>query len=209
MHPTKVTLIGFLTLAVSMPCFALRSDRDKPIDIKADKVEVNEVNEVSYYKGNVHLQQGSMNINADKITVRLKHGKLDKIIIDGHPATFEQLPEDRRDIVRSTARNMEYYANKQLLILKQDASVVQGANHFSGDFIEYDTLNSTVKANKDVDSSSRVHAIIQPGKDAGDPKKEPAADNQPTETPTTENQAPGEPEESKAKAPVQKDTPKP
>jgi hypothetical protein len=48
------------------------------------------------------------------------------------------------------------------LLLKHNAEVNQGANHFRGDFIEYDTLTSTVKANKDENSQTRVHAIIQP-----------------------------------------------
>lgn len=163
MYPIRLLTGLLLILTLSPTALALRTDRDKPIDIKADRVEVNDQKEVSHYNGNVQLQQGSMNIYAQKVTVYLQQGKLQKIVIDGEPATFEQQPEDQKDVVRSSANNMEYFADRQLLLLRNNASVVQGANRFSGDYIEYDTLNSTVKANKDINSDSRVHAIIQPG----------------------------------------------
>ena len=169
---------------VSLPSWALRSDRDQPINIKADRVEINEKTEVSHYQGHVYMKQGTLVIKADSVYVYLKNGELNKIIIDGKPATFEQKPEDNKDIVKSRAKHMEYYAKKQLLVLKQDARIVQGANNFSGDFIEYDTLNSTVKANKGEDSDSRVHAIIHPKSDQSDKtvdEKNPDNSPQPTE----------------------------
>jgi len=179
-------------LLVSTPSWALRSDRNQPITIKADRVEVNEKTEISHYQGNVYLKQGTLVIQADSVYVYLKDGKLYKIIIDGKPATFEQKPEDNKDIVQSSAQHMEYYALKQLLILKRDARVVQGPNNFSGDFIEYDTLNSTVKANKDEDSDSRVHAIITPKTDESEDKKKSSA------PPATKTSSPSRPEENTA-----------
>jgi len=170
MFRSKTQHFSFLVVTLfiftgASTAWALRSDRDQPIDIRADRVEINEKEEVSQYIGNVHLKQGTLDIKADKITVYLSKGKLTKIAIRGNPATFKQQPEDKQDIVKSSARYMEYFASKEHLVLKTNAKVVQGDNHFSGDYIEYDTLNSTVKANKDEDSDSRVHAIIQPKAD--------------------------------------------
>lgn len=157
-------IIALYAIIGTSPCYALRSDRDQPIDIQADRVEIKEKEEISEYIGNVHLQQGSLDIKADRVTVYLSNGKLIKILIIGSPAVFQQKPENNKDIVRSSAMHMEYFASKEHLVLKTNATVVQGDNHFSGDFIEYDTLNSTVKANKEKGSESRVHAIIKPGK---------------------------------------------
>jgi len=167
---TSFTLVVFGLIAAT-PCWALRSDREQPIDIRADRVEIDEKEQISEYIGNVHLKQGSMDIQADKITVYLKKGQLTKIVITGNPATFKQKPEDNKDLVKSSAKHMEYYAAKEHLVLKTNAVVVQGKNRFSGDFIEYDTLNSTVKANKEEGSDSRVHAIIQPKTSSDDTTK--------------------------------------
>ena len=154
---------GVILLFALQPwCWALRSDRNQPIDIKADRVEIDQQKEVSNYTGNVRLEQGSLKIDADEVIVYMTKGKLQKIIINGKPARFEQLPDNQKEIVKSQALNMEYYADKERLLLKHDAEVNQGANHFRGDFIEYDTLTSTVKANKGDNGTTRVHAIIQP-----------------------------------------------
>ena len=152
--------------------WALQSDREQPIEIQADRVELNEKTEISRYQGQVRLQQGTLKISADTVTVYMKKGKLNKIIIDGKPARFEQQPEDHKEVVTSHANHMEYSADKERLILQNDALVVQGANNFSGDYIEYDTLNSTVKANKNEGSDSRVHAIIVPSGDKSKPKQD-------------------------------------
>lgn len=171
----SLSLVTLFMLTGNNPCWALRSDRDQPIDIRADRVEINEKEEVSKYIGNVSLQQGSLNILAEQVTVYLQNGRLSRIIIKGNPATFKQQPEDHKDVVTSRAQHMEYFANKEHLVLRDNAQVIQGANRFQGDFIEYDTLNSTVKANKSEGSESRVHAIIQPGKSDSDKQEQPKA----------------------------------
>ena len=155
-------LISALLMLPMNTALALKSDRNQPIKIEADQVEINDKTEISHYRGNVLMVQGSLKIKADDVTVYLKNGVLFQIIILGDPAHFEQIPDGGKDLVKSQARHMEYFAREQRLILKQDAEVVQGANLFRGDQIEYDTLTSTVKANKAENSNSRVHAIIQP-----------------------------------------------
>lgn len=142
---------------------ALQSDREQPIKIDADQVEINEKTEISHYRGNVRLEQGSLKIHAQEMTVMLKNGELQKIIITGNPARFEQIPDNKQELVKSRAQHMEYFAKQQSLLLKNNAEVIQGANHFRGDQIEYDTLSSTVRARKGEGSDTRVHAIIQPG----------------------------------------------
>ncbi len=164
-------LLGLTLLLGSQSAFALKSDRNQPIKIEADRVEINEKTQISHYRGNVFMQQGSLKIKADAVTVYLKDGVLHQVTITGNPAHFEQVPDDRKELVKSRARQMEYFAKQQRLLLKQDAEVIQGPNQFRGDQIEYDTLTSTVRAQKDEASDSRVHAIIQP---ADKDKTEPA-----------------------------------
>lgn len=152
-------LLCFISPAV----MALQSDRDQPINLQADRVEINEKQATSVYQGHVHMQQGSLKILADEVNVQMKAGRVDVIIIRGSPASFEQRPDRQDDIVRSHADYMEYYASQERLLLKTNAEVMQGKNLFRGDHIEYDTRNSVVRAHKDPGSDSRVHAIIQPG----------------------------------------------
>ena len=162
---TRLLLLLAMVLT-GQPALALKSDRNQPIKIEADRVEINEKTQISYYRGNVLMQQGSLKIRADEVTVFLKDGVLHQVKIIGNPAHFEQIPDDRKELVKSRARQMDYFAKQQRLLLKQDAEVIQGANQFRGDQIEYDTLTSTVRAQKDEKSDSRVRAIIQPADSA-------------------------------------------
>jgi lipopolysaccharide transport protein LptA len=125
--------------------------------------------------------------------VYMVKGKLNKIVISGKPARFVQLPENQKEVVTSQADNMEYYAGEERLLLKHNAEVNQGGNHFHGEFIEYDTLTSTVKANKGENSQSRVHAIIQPAKQKEDEKPSPSAAGKTTINPQQSPPAAGNP----------------
>jgi lipopolysaccharide export system protein LptA len=171
MSPNRMLLGALLLLAVFPTAWALRSDRNQPIDIKADRVEVDQRAQTSHYTGNVRLEQGSLKINADDVMVYMEKGRLQKIVINGKPARFEQQPDNQKEVVTSQADNMEYFAGEERLFLKHNAEVNQGGNHFRGEFIEYDTLTSTVKANKGENATSRVHAIIQPDTDKQDDKQ--------------------------------------
>jgi lipopolysaccharide export system protein LptA len=179
MFRTKLAITGVLIFGMLPHAWALRSDRNQPIDIKADRVEVDQREQVSHYLGNVRLEQGSLKINADEVVVYMEKGKLHKIVITGKPARFEQQPENQQEVVNSQAENMEYYAGEERLLLRHNAEVNQGGNHFRGDFIEYDTLTSTVKANKGENSQSRVHAIIQPATEKDETKQPPATADKP------------------------------
>lgn len=189
MFRNKFCLGVVFMFALQSWCWALRSDRNQPIDIKADRVEVDQRKEVSNYIGNVRVEQGSLKIDADHVVVYMVQGKLQKIVITGKPARFEQQPDDQQQIVKSRAEYMEYFAGKERLLLKHNAEVNQGPNHFRGDIIEYDTLTSTVKANKGENSQTRVHAIIQPATDK-DKATAPTPQTAPSAPPKTETTSP-------------------
>lgn len=181
MSRSRRIIAGVLLIWILPQAWALRSDRNQPIDIKADRVEVDQREQVSHYIGNVRMEQGTLKIDADEVVVYMDNGKLNKIVISGKPARFEQQPENQQAIVKSQADNMEYYAGEERLLLKHNAEVNQGGNHFHGEFIEYDTLTSTVKANKGEDNQSRVHAIIQPAKQQDETKPAPPAADKTTQ----------------------------
>ena len=61
-HLNKVLLA--LLFALSCSAHALSSDKDQPIELAADSVDVDEGKGVSTYKGNVDLRQGSMKLLA-------------------------------------------------------------------------------------------------------------------------------------------------
>ena len=152
----------FLTLANN--CFALSDDANKPININADSVSLNEKTGISIYTGNVTFIQGSLILNGSKVIIHQPNGEVTKILVDGKPAKFQQQQDDSPDIVHARAEKMKYITKDERVYLRENASVWQGDNLVKGNEIEYNTRTSTVTAQKSQNNSNRVHVVIEPNK---------------------------------------------
>jgi len=149
-------------MLLSQSSWGLESDRGQPINIKADRITVNEKQGMSFYQGNVQFTQGSLRVNGDEVTVFLQDEILSKVIVIGNPATLVQQPGHQQKPVNAKATRMEYDAKKEIVHLLENAEVQQGPNSFAGNYIEYDTRSSMVSARKGETDDSRVHVIITP-----------------------------------------------
>lgn len=126
---------------------ALESDKDQPIEIEADTGELDDIKNISIYRGDVVTVQGTIRMTGDKMTVYYtENDELDYLIMEGRPATYKQLPDDSSVYDYAEALTMEYYEQKEYVILIEEALVTQEGLRFSGDRIEYDTRLSQVKA---------------------------------------------------------------
>lgn len=140
-------LAGALGLWLALPVLALSTDKDQPIEVEADTAELDDVKNVSIYRGNVVVTQGSIRMTGDVMTVyQTDSDDLDHLIMDGKPATYRQLPDDSTIHDTAEALRMEYFEIKNKIILTNRAVVTQEGLRFSGDRIEYDTELSKVKA---------------------------------------------------------------
>ncbi len=129
------------------PVFALSTDKDQPIEVEADEAELDDRNNVSIYRGNVVVTQGSIEMTGDIMTVYNTEGhELDHIIMEGNPATYKQLPDDSETYDQATALRIEYNELKSLVVLVRDAWVKQEGSTLAGERIEYNTELSRVKA---------------------------------------------------------------
>src|SRR5690554_4818081 len=140
-------LLLLLALAPVPAAFALSTDKDQPIEVEADTAELDDLNRVSVYRGNVIVTQGSVRMTGDVMTVHhTEDDKLDTLILEGNPATYRQLPDGSEVYDEAEAKRMEYYELRNYVILIRDAVVRQEGLVFSGERIEYDTALSQVKA---------------------------------------------------------------
>jgi len=147
---------------------SLSTDKDKPMEIEADRVEIDDKTGHSTFRGNVKITKGSIRLNAQTVVVYESNGELDKVIASGAPVYFRQRPDGKPDDVIAEANRIEFYSRKNLIYLINKARIKQENDSFSGDRIEYDTLRSVILA-KSVPSASgggggRVKITIQPKK---------------------------------------------
>lgn len=162
-----------LLSALHASAWALKSDRDQPIHLEADNVELDDRQGISVYRGNVVITQGTMRITGDQVTVYTKpNGDLDHAVSVGKPATYQQRPDNKPEDVRARALTMEYFADKDTVILTDEARLWQGPNTFTSKKIIYDVANDHVDAGKDT-GGSRVRITIHPErKNPGTPQSQ-------------------------------------
>ncbi len=137
----------FVLLISCSSVLALSTDKDQPIEIEADAAELDDMKRISIYTGNVIVIQGSILMTGDKMVVHHKENDdVDKLFMDGKPATYRQLPDNSDVYDEGEALRMEYYEGDNLVILIREAWAKQGDTLISGNRIEYDTELSQVKA---------------------------------------------------------------
>jgi lipopolysaccharide export system protein LptA len=157
-----VNLIGILMLLSIDPAMALKADRQQPIYIESEELEVDEAHGVSEYRGSVRFSQGSIHLQADKVVVFELQQRLQKVIAYGAPVRLRQLMEEGQGEMRAEADKMEYVVQSDGLFLEGGAKLWEGGNEFSGERIEYHLQSDTVVAHSDKEQEGRVRIVIQP-----------------------------------------------
>lgn len=163
-----ITLMLLLQASLPFTAQALEEDVNKPIEVEADSVEIDEGSGKSIYKGNVILTQGSIRLAADKITVIQHEKKSDQIIAVGSPAVLTQKSANGKKPVKGNSTRMEYSVNSDILFLIGDATLTQDQDTFKSDRIAYDRKRSLIKGGTSAEGKQRVRVTIKSnsGKDS-------------------------------------------
>lgn len=147
---------------------AERADRDKPIHLEADRVEVDDLAKVSTYQGNVRLVQGTLLFTADKLVVRQDAAGFFTGSASGNPAYFRQKREGVDEYIEGWANRIEYDGQQEKVELFGNARVRRGQDEVRGSYIAYDMKKEFYQvkggpdAASDTNPKGRVRAVIQP-----------------------------------------------
>lgn len=164
-------LLGAATLGALLlapVAHAEQADRDKPINLEADTMEVNDATKVSVYQGNVRLTQGTLLILADKLVVKQDAEGFSTGTAYGNPASFRQKRDGVDEYIEGWAQRIEYDGKRDKLELFTNARVKRGQDEVRGSYISYDgkTEFFQVKGGKEAATEAapkgRVRAVIQP-----------------------------------------------
>lgn len=165
--------------ALLSPAWAERADREKPINLEADRVTIDDAKKVSVFEGNVVLTQGTLVIRADRMIVRQDKEGFNQGTAFGNLAKFRQKRDGVDEYIEGEAERIEYDSQAERLQLFNRAHMKRGADEVRGSYISYDQPTEffrVVGAAENAPAGSvpgRVRAVIQPkSKDA---KPEPAA----------------------------------
>ena len=170
-HPllSTINLINLAAmLGFSSLVFAESADREKPIDLEADTVKVEDAKQTSTYSGNVILKQGTLLIRADKLIVREDSAGFQHSTSTGNPTTFKQKREGKNEYMEGSAQRIEYDGRMNKVQLYGKAWVKRGEDIVHGEYISYDAnaeyaeVLGGAKSADGKTSDGRVHAVIQP-----------------------------------------------
>lgn len=166
--------LAITLLASPHTVFAERADREKPVNIEADKLTVDDKNKIQTFEGNVKLVQGTLLILADKVVVTQDADGFQKGTAtggEGGLSRFKQKREGRDDYVEGEAERIEYDGHTDLAQLFQRAYVKSGNDEVRAPYIQYNGVTEnylvTDGSNAGVaKGGQRVSATIQPNRPA-------------------------------------------
>ena len=167
MSPLSLSTVisTLLCLLISQQALSLPDDREQAIVISADKALRDEKKGRTVYSGNVVLDQGSLHISADRITVFRINTEGDKIVAKGQPALVQQKPSEDEELMRAHADVIEYFKDEDRLRLQTNAQIEQGGSTVKGNVIDYFITLQLVKAGSDKNrEDSRVIVVIPANK---------------------------------------------
>ena len=167
---TFASLVAFCCASASV--LAEKADRDKPVNIEAERMTYDDLRQVNIFEGRVVLTQGTLTILADRITVRqdpegFQHGTADKGP-DGF-AYFRQKREGIDEIVQGWGDRIEYNAKAEKADMIGRARFKRGEDEVRGGTIQYDgrtefysVIGGGTPAANANNPDGRVRAVIQP-----------------------------------------------
>ena len=178
-RPDQLLLLVLLTMA-SLNVHADKADKDKPIDLEADNVIVNDAKKTSTYTGNVILTQGTLMIRGDKLVVVEDIHGFQQSTSYGNPTTFKQKMEGKNEYMEGSAQRIEYDGRMDKVKLFTKAWVKRGEDIVHGDYIMYDAtaeyaevIGGGSQAATPATPTGRVRAVIQPKNRSAQPAPAP------------------------------------
>lgn len=177
--------VALAAALVALPAMAEKTDREKPVNVEADRMLVDDAKKESVFEGNVVVTQGTLQLRGDRVIVRQDAEGFSYGIAYGNPATFRQKREGYDEYIDGFADRLEYDGRKDLLQMFAAARLTKGTDEVRGDYISYNAkteffqvLGSGKAASSPTDPNARVRAVIQPK-----PKTPPGQPGSPAETP--------------------------
>lgn len=162
------TLLAPSLAVCTLAAQALPEDRQQPVNLVADRAEMNQQTGVATYEGNVIVTQGTLRLTGDKVIVYTQDGELQRMESFGKPTTFKQKPAADKEEILGESLKLEYEAKTGIVTATGKAKITQVKDTFTGDRIEYDVNKDLVKA-RGGESTGRVQIILQPKPEGGTP----------------------------------------
>lgn len=171
-------LIAALCLA-GTPVRAEKADRDKPINVEADRMQYDDIKGINVFTGNVTLTKGTIVIKADRMVIRQDAQGFQFGTAYGNPASFRQKRDVPDQYVEGYGLQIDWDGKQEVVRIQQKSQLKRldkdrVTDEVHGNLIVYESLSEffTVEsANSPAPTagnpSGRVRVVIQPRTQSG------------------------------------------
>ena len=167
---------AILSIGLTLPSYAERGDRLKPLNVEADQSgRVDLQNQSVVFSGNVVVSKGTMVIRAARIEVRQTPAGYDTATAfgaPGRPATFRQKRDGVDEYIDGQAERLEYDGRADVIKFISNAAVrrlrgVAVADEITGNLVTYDATTEVFSvsggaATTAANPGGRVRAVLTP-----------------------------------------------
>ena len=165
----RVTALLCFIMLAAPGAQAEKADRDKPVNLEADRVTIDDSKQTAMFEGNVTLTQGTLQIRGDKMEVRQDKEGFKYGTTWGNPAHFRQKREGNDEHIEGWAERIEYDGRAETMQMFNRAQMKRGQDEVRGNYISYDAktefyqvVGGGTKAAAPNNPDGRVRAVIQP-----------------------------------------------
>ena len=170
--PRPLLAAALLGIALCGAAHAEKGDRDKPINLEADRVSIDDINKVQVFEGNVVMTQGTMQLRTSKLVVTQDADGFQKGVATGGVnglARFRQKRDGRDEYIEGEAERIVHDSRNEKTEFFVRGWVKSGLDEVKGHYISYDATTEKYVVTNDGSTKSatgqsqaRVRAIIQP-----------------------------------------------
>jgi len=183
-------LLGMAALAAA-PALGERADRFKPTNVESDKLQYDDLKQISIFTGAVVLTRGTITLKGDRLILSQDPEGYQRGTVTGRLASFRQKRDGVDEWVEGYAEDIEYDGKTEKVRLTRKAKVrrldgTRVVDEIDGAVIVYDSLTEQFEvdgrtpAGPPAPGAGLVRVVIQPR--LGEPGATPAA---PASTPAS------------------------
>jgi lipopolysaccharide export system protein LptA len=154
-------LLASSLFTASLPVFAVTGDTDQTVKVDSVKQTLDvEANTITFID-NVIINQGTIEIKADKVVVTRPGGDQNKMVIEGYgnPVTFYQMQDNGKPI-KGHGQKLRYEVANDFVVLTGNAYLEQLDSNIKGDRITYLVKKQQMEAFSD--KGNRVTTVLLP-----------------------------------------------
>lgn len=197
--PPPFLLLLALSAAFSVPAWAEKADRMKPMQFEANTMRVDDVKQLTVFDGNVVMTKGSIIVRAARVDVRQTADGYQSALITGapdKPAFFRQKRDAVDEFIEVESERIDYDGSADIVKFTGKAKLrrlrgAELADEISGAVIVYENLTDKFSVDGSSSAASpgvtpapggRVRAMLTPKPEAALSAPVPKTPAQPSPT---------------------------